>query len=150
VNPIGYFNLGVNYLSVGRQAEAIASFHYVLRLSPGYIGARYQLGTALLFQGNASDALDVMRQEQSDVFRIIGLAMVYQGLGEEEYADATLAEFIAGDENEAACNIAYVLAYRNEADLAFEWPDKAVKTVDPGLSGIVAQPEFGSLHGDPR
>ena len=37
-----------------------------------------------------------------------------------------------------AYNIAYVLAWRNERDRAFEWLDKAVTQQDPGLSEIAS------------
>ena len=51
---------------------------------------------------------------------------------------------------EAAYNIAYVLAYRGEADRAFEWLDKAVAYKDPGLAEIAVQPLFGNIRHDPR
>jgi len=150
LNPTGHFNLGVNYLAAGRWDEAIASFRTVLRLSPAYIGARYHVGTALLLQGDAMAALDAMEREESEVFRMIGLAMVNHRLGRQQAADAALAKLIANYERQAAYNIAYVLAFRNEADRAFEWLDKAVEFADPGLSDIISQPEFSAIRGDPR
>ena len=47
-------------------------------------------------------------------------------------------------------NIAYVLAYRGEADRAFEWLDKAVKYRDTGLGTMPVDPMLESLHSDPR
>jgi hypothetical protein len=43
-----------------------------------------------------------------------------------------------------------VLAFRGEADRAFEWLDKAVQYKDPGLVQIPAQSEFANIHDDPR
>ena len=43
-----------------------------------------------------------------------------------------------------------MLAFRREADRAFEWLDKAVAYHDPGLSDIVVEPLFANLHQDPR
>jgi hypothetical protein len=43
-----------------------------------------------------------------------------------------------------------VLAYRGETDRAFQWLDKAMAFNDGGLSEIAVQPEFSSLHDDPR
>jgi hypothetical protein len=49
-----------------------------------------------------------------------------------------------------AYNIAYVLAFRGEADRAFEWLDKAVACHDGGLAEIVGSPPFANLRQDPR
>ena len=43
-----------------------------------------------------------------------------------------------------------MLAFRGEADRAFEWLDKAVSYRDPGLAEIAVQPWFANLHQDPR
>ena len=43
-----------------------------------------------------------------------------------------------------------MLAYRGEADRAFEWLDKAVRYKDPGLTQISTQIEFTNIHKDPR
>ncbi len=43
-----------------------------------------------------------------------------------------------------------MLAFRGEADRAFEWLDKAVEYNDPGLSEIAASTEFANIHDDPR
>ena len=43
-----------------------------------------------------------------------------------------------------------MLAYRGEADRAFEWLDKAVRYKDPGLAQIPTQIEFTNIQNDPR
>ena len=42
------------------------------------------------------------------------------------------------------------LAYRGEADRAFEWLAKAIEYKDPGLTEIPTQLEFANIHDDPR
>jgi hypothetical protein len=61
-----------------------------------------------------------------------------------------LARLTEEYEKEWAFNIAYVLAYRGEADRAFEWLGKAVQYSDSGLPEILLRPEFRSIHDDPR
>ena len=61
-----------------------------------------------------------------------------------------MAPLIEQDEQDWAYNIAYILAYRGEADHAFEWLDKAVAYNGGGLSEIVGQPLFANLFNDPR
>ncbi len=150
VDPIGHAYLGLFYLYADRWDAAIASYKAALRLSPDYIGARYRMGTALLMQGDATAALAEVEQESFEAFRLIGLAMAQHALGEAGASDATLAELIEKHEKGWAYNIAYVLAWRNEADRAFEWLDKAVEYADPGLSDTVVEPAFGNIHDDPR
>ena len=76
--------------------------------------------------------------------------MVYHALGQAAESDAALADLIEGQEEGAAYNIAYVMAYRGETDRAFERLDKAVQYGDPGLADIAVTPEFANIHDDPR
>ena len=81
---------------------------------------------------------------------MIGLPMAYHALGGKAESDAALAALIAKYEKETSYNIAYVYAYRGEADKAFAWLDKAVEYGDPGLSDIVTENLFDKIHADAR
>jgi hypothetical protein len=94
-----------------------------LMLSPGSSNIRAVIGDALLLKGEPQAALEAIQVEESD-FSMIGLALVYHALGRADESDAALAELIEQSEQVASYNIAYVLAYRGEADRAFEWLDK--------------------------
>lgn len=150
VNPTGFANLGKSYLAAGRWDEAIRAYQTALRLSPGRIGVNYSIGTARLLNGEAAAALDAMQQEEFELLRLIGLAMVYHALGRNSDADAALNTLTSQHPQDAAYNIAYVLAYRGEADRAFEWLQRAVAQGDPGLADINSEPLFQSLHADAR
>jgi hypothetical protein len=76
--------------------------------------------------------------------------MVYHALGQAVASNAAMAELIDKYEHRGAYNIAYVLAFRGEADRAFAWLDKAVRYNDTGLTQIANQPEFTNIHDDPR
>ena len=76
--------------------------------------------------------------------------MAHHALGHTVESDAALAESIETVEQEAAYNIAFALAFRGEADRAFEWLDKALKYNDSGLSQVTNAPLFANIHGDPR
>ena len=76
--------------------------------------------------------------------------MAHHALGQVAESDAALAESIEMVEQTAAYNIAFVLAFRGEADRAFEWLDKAVAYNDPGLSQLANAPMFANIHCDPR
>jgi len=150
VNPLGHSKLGRAYFYADRWDDSIASYQTALRLSPGFIGARYRIGTALLFKGELEAALVDMQQEGLDGYRLIGLVLAHHALGQAQASDEALAELIEKYEREAPYNIAYGFAFREEADRAFEWLDKAVEYRDSGLAQIVGKPEFRNIQTDPR
>jgi len=150
VNPARNQNLGVYYLYAGRLDEAIASLRTALNLSPGYISAQYFIGTALLLKGEPESALAAMQKEAFEAWRLFGRALAHHALGQAAASDAILEELIGKYEQDAAYNIAYVLAFRGETDRAFEWLNKAVAYNDPGLVEIAIQAMFVNIHIDPR
>ena len=150
VNVKALYNLGNDQLRMGQFDAAIASYRSVLSLSPGYGLAHYQICEAMLLKGDAPAALAEIEQEKSEVWRLIGLPMAYHALGRKTESDAALATLIAKDEKWGPYNIAYVYAFRGDADKAFEWLDKAVQYQDPGLSHIAVENLFDKIHSDPR
>jgi adenylate cyclase len=150
VNVTTLNNLGLNYFNAGRFDEAIAQLRTSLSLAPGRGGTHFMLGMALLHKGQPEAALAELQPETDEAFRMIGVPMAYHALGRTADADAALAALETKYEKEAPYNIAYVHAFRGDADQAFEWLDKAVEYGDTGLSEIVLQNEFANIHPDPR
>ncbi len=150
VNVLALFNLGITQLWAGRFDAAIASLRTVLSLSPGRGGAHYQLGTALLLNGDAAGALAEIDKETSEAWRMVGLPMAYYALGRKAASDTALAELVEKDAVDAASNIASVYAFRGESDKAFEWLDKAVEYQDTGLAEIGSDILFTNIRSDPR
>jgi tetratricopeptide (TPR) repeat protein len=150
VNPTGHSNLGFAYFYAGRSEEALASFHKTLELSPNRIAVRYYIGALELSAGNSQKALEISQMEPFELFRLVGLVMIYHALGDEPESDAALAQLMEDHAQEAAYNIAYALAFRGEADRAFVWLEKAAEVRDPGLGDVMHEPRFRNLHDDPR
>jgi TolB-like protein/lipoprotein NlpI len=150
VNVAALFNLGLYRRCAGQLDAAIALYRTVLSLAPGRGNAHAELGNALLLKGDAQGALAEIEQEKSEAWKMIGLPVAYHALGRKADSDAALAALIAKYEKDAPCNIAYVYAYRGEADKAFEWLDKAVEYGDTGLAEIVTENLFDKIHADPR
>jgi len=151
VNPRLPYNLGVRYIFAGRWDDAIASYRMALSLSPDQLTAHYGIAMALLGKGTPEAALAEIRQEPEEAgWDLIGLPMIYHALGREAESDSALEELIERHERDSAYNIAYVYAYRNEADRAFEWLHKAVDYSDPGLSEIPLENLFANIRDDPR
>jgi TolB-like protein/Tfp pilus assembly protein PilF len=150
LNPRGHFNLGNAYRWAERWDQAVASFRTALSLSPGHIGAHTAMGQALLGKGEYQSALEAIQLESSRPWQLIGLIMAYDALGRREESDIALSELIRDWDADAAYNIAYVVAFRGEADRAFEWLGKAAEYKDPGLSEIALENAFAKIHSDPR
>jgi tetratricopeptide (TPR) repeat protein len=113
-------------------------------------GAHAELGNALLLKGDAQGALAEIEQETSELWKMLSLPMAYHALRRKADSDAALAALIAKYEKDAPYNIAYVYAFRGEADKAFAWLDKAVEYGDPGVGAMVTEPLFDQIHADPR
>ena len=150
VNVTALFNLAHIQQFSGQFDAAIASQRSVLHLSPGHVSSHNNICMVMLLKGDAPAALAEIEQEKSEAYRLIGLPMVYYALGRKTEADAALTTLIAKFEKDGPYNIAYVYAFRGDADKAFEWLDKAVQYKDPGLSDIVAEDLFDKIHSDPR
>jgi TolB-like protein/Flp pilus assembly protein TadD len=150
VNTTVLFNLGNRQRFSGRYDEAIASLRTALSLNAGEGGVHYLLGLTLLLKGDAAGALAETEQEPNEISRMIGLPMAYHALGRKADSDDALSALIAKYEKDTSYNIAYVYAFRGEADQAFAWLDKALEYHDPGLSEIVVENLFDKIHSDPR
>jgi tetratricopeptide (TPR) repeat protein len=150
VNPSGHQNLGVAYSNAGRQDEAIASYRTALSLSPDVAGAHSAIGVALLLKRDAAGALEAMQKETNDGWRLIGMPMAWHAVRDKAKSDAALDELVQKFGEHAAYNIAYVHAFRDDADRAFEWLEKAVAFRDPGLPEVSVNPLFANIHADAR
>jgi tetratricopeptide (TPR) repeat protein len=94
--------------------------------------------------------LAAIKDEPENLWQLVGLAMAHHALGDTLAADATLQAIIEEYADVAAFNIAYVMAFRGEADQAFEWLDRAEETNDPGLTELAIHPLLANIHSDQR
>lgn len=152
VNPSNAHNLAVQDFRVGRYDDAIAGLRKALALSGGSrVAAHFSIGLALLLKGEPQAALAEMQLEPvENGWGLTGLPLVWHALGDKAKADAALVELIKQSEKDSAYNIAYVYAYRGEADKAFAWLDKALAYRDSGLSEILTEPLFANIRQDKR
>ena len=150
LNINALFNLGNQYRIAGRFEEAIATFRTVLSLSPDNEQTRSFLGITLLLKGDAAGGLAEIEREPNEMWRALALPLAYHALGRGQDADKSLEVVIARLARDASFNIAGIHAFRGDADMAFEWLEKAVEYQDPGLSEILADPLVAKVHADPR
>ena len=150
LRPNSYSNLGLALLAGNRDTEAEAAFRKAIQLDPGGASRRYQIGRALLLQGKTDAALQETQQETAEVWRLSALPLVIHALGRRGESDAALAALKSKYAGEAAYQIAEAHAYRGEADLAFEWLERAHDQRDGGLADIKSDRLMRGLVGDPR
>ena len=136
--------------SGGRLADADVTYRQLLELAPGFLFAREYLAKTLLAEGNAQEALAMLRQEHDEMERQKFLSIILQVAGRNTEADEALSALIVkfGD-NEAYC-VAMTYAYRGDHDLAFQWLDRAYRQKDDNLREIVGEPLFKNVADDPR
>jgi TolB-like protein/Tfp pilus assembly protein PilF len=143
-------NLSVGYLYLGRADEALATTATLLMLNPGRTYAHLVQARALLLKGENGVALEAIQKETSEYHRLFGLVVVYHSLGRKLESDAALAEFIAKYEETRPYTIASSLAFRGEADRAFEWLEKAAALDTSEATWNLHDPMFSNIHDDPR
>ncbi|MCC7097465.1 MAG: tetratricopeptide repeat protein [Thermomonas sp.] len=134
----------------GELDAAIDSCRTALVLEPKRIISHYAIAVSLLRKGDAEAALAEAGKEPFEPFRLFGEAMAWHSLGRKDKSDAVLAELVEKYSKDAAYNIAYVEAWRGNADSAFAWLDKAVEYKDSALPMIAADSAFNPIRDDPR
>ena len=150
LNYIHHSNLAYAYWYAGRIDDALNEHRLILALNPDLPGTHAPIAEALLLNGDATSALTEVEQETDEQMRLPVLAMTYHSLGRTADSDAALAELVRKYEGTSAFSIATVLAYRGEADRAFEWLDKAAQYHDTSVGTLAVYPSLASLHSDPR
>ena len=145
-----HHSLGTILLRAERFADSETAFRKALSLSPGRTRTRAYIALALLYQGRGEEALAEAAAEPHETFRLLALAIVQHALHAREASDEALRQLIEKYGGTAACQIAEVLAAREELDPAFEWLERSYALRDPGLPEIKGLPMFRPLLGDPR
>jgi TolB-like protein/Tfp pilus assembly protein PilF len=150
LRPNYYHNLVLMLLAVSRDAEAETASRKTLQLDPGGAVRHRWIGLTLLLQGKADAALQEMQQESDEGWRLSGLALAFYALGRRGESEAALADLKSKFAGDSAYQIAEVHAFRGEADLAFEWLERAYVQRDGGVTEIKSSRLMHKLVGDPR
>ena len=148
--PNNYLNLGFILESVNRDTEAEAAFRKAMALDPSGAFSHLAIAKTLLLQGKSEAALRELQQEKEEAWRLSGLPLAYHALGRRSESDAALVAFKSKYAGDAAYQIAEVHAFRGEADLAFEWLERAYDQHDGGVVTIKGDRMMRALIDDPR
>jgi TolB-like protein/tetratricopeptide (TPR) repeat protein len=137
-------------LLIGRYEEAEAEAQRLIELNPaapyGYGG----LSMACLLHGRLEAAAAAAERDPHGWSRLSALAMVRHAQGRRAESDAALQQLIAEWSGPAAYQVAWVHGWRDEADQAFAWLERAYAQRDSGIMLLKVDPFLRNLHGDPR
>src|SRR6266851_6042496 len=88
--------------------------------------------------------------EWAGAMRLLGSALAQFARGKQHESDDALRELIKQHTDDSAFQIAEACAYRREADLAFQWLERAYKRHAVELCQVRWDPLLRNLHGDAR
>jgi tetratricopeptide (TPR) repeat protein len=121
-----------------------------LEIQPEYAAAQSNLGTLLLLEGNAAEALVTFRQISSESSRLSGIAIAEHTLGHREESQRALDELVEKHSPDSAFLIAETYAWRGDKEQAFAWLERAYERHESSFFNLKSEPRFASLLGDPR
>jgi tetratricopeptide (TPR) repeat protein len=148
-NVIPYLNLASRYNSLGQLDEAEAAASKALELNPAIYAAPVELAVASLLRGEPAQALERAGDIRRERFaRLIRANALYE-LGEIDKSDRELGMLIADYADTEAYFIASAYAWRDDADRAFEWLDRAIDE-NQAMDTLKTEPFFRNLYDDPR
>jgi TolB-like protein/Tfp pilus assembly protein PilF len=136
---------------MGRLDQSAADSKKALEMNPDWDAPSWILLSRIyLMQGRPQDALPEIEHVHYAPDRAHLYALTYHALGRKNESDAALRELMTKYHASNAFEIATIYAFRNQADEAFEWLDRAYAQRDPSLMAIKLEPLLKSLHNDPR
>jgi tetratricopeptide (TPR) repeat protein len=145
-----FSNLGVAYFADGRLPEAEEAFRKSIQLRPAAGYTHNGLGLVLLWKSDLNGALEEMKRETDEMWRLEGEALVYAAMHRRAESDAALSELTSKFQQESPYVVATVYGYRGEVDPAFQWLQRALQERDATLTSIKSDPLFQKIKPDPR
>jgi TolB-like protein len=145
-----HHDLALHAWWAGRLDEATTAIERALEVNPEYPWGHTVLSRVYLASSRFQEALAEAERDTIPAFRLQGLALAYQALGQKQESDRALAELIVNYQADGAFQIAEVYAFRGEADLAFKWLNRSYEQRDAGLPEMKGDPLLANLGRDPR
>lgn len=149
--------LGDAYLVTRRYDQAIEQYRLALALDPQYLHANNSLFIAYLLQGDlerAAGQAEKLRQidagPSAEVLYAAWLHVMSGGKDEVRRLLRDLERQQSQGEPSLAVDIGLLHAHLGEADLAFEWLEKAYRAHAAELEDLKIVPFFDPLRSDPR
>ena len=148
-SPIPYINLSARYTSLGMLDEAEAAARKALELNPDVYSAPVELAAISLHRGDPDGALQRAGAIRRRFFAGWIRAMALYDLGKLDQSDTELEMLITDYADTRAYFVAAAYAWRDDADRAFEWLNRAIDE-NQNIDAPKTEPLFRNLYNDPR
>jgi TolB-like protein/thioredoxin-like negative regulator of GroEL len=143
-------HLGLVQEFAGKYDMALSTYRQILGLNSDFPGAHAYRARIKIAQENPESALRESDQEPDAFWRRYSRVLALDALERPDEASELLDQMILNHGNEAAFQIAEILASRGDEDLAFDWLHKAIDQRDGGMAELIGNRFFKNLHDDPR
>ena len=143
-------DLAVTYFEAHQFDRAVRTLEHLLSLYPDHAVTRGRTAVVMVFQGKPEEAFDMAQKESFEAVRYWASAHALYALGRKDEAAQAL-DFLVQNENDwLAYQIAGLFAFQGKPDMAFEWLEITYAQRDGGITHILGDPAFDSVHDDPR
>ena len=149
-SPKAQFNLCVYMLEGGAVEDAETACRTGLLLAPDYLYGHAMLAQVLLERGKLQESLKEARAEADPGSRLVQTAKALHGLGRHAESEQDLQNLMANYVPGYETSLADIYVYRGDADKAFVWLERALRSDDPQIVVVHTAPMFAKLHKDPR
>ncbi|HEY2143559.1 MAG TPA: tetratricopeptide repeat protein [Candidatus Udaeobacter sp.] len=143
-------NLARVLFFAGKLDEADAAGRKSAELQPTAASSHRWQAMVAVQRGDGEAALREAQLEPDEGYRRFELALAQYVRGDQQAADAALADIIANWRDQLAYQIAEVYALRGEPDKAFEWLQISLDNHDTGTLVLLVDPLLRGLRDDPR
>jgi TolB-like protein/class 3 adenylate cyclase/Flp pilus assembly protein TadD len=143
-------NLALYALAAGDWDEAERALTKVLDMSQQGGLTWCWLGYVAFAHGRYEQALELMQKEVTEIFRLVGLAVVHHALDNFNEYEAALHELIEKHGKDSPYQVAEVHASCHDYADAVEWLERAYAERDPGLAYLRMDPFMRDMYGHPR
>jgi TolB-like protein len=150
LDAVSLKSIGIALCAADRLPECLRYRLRLQQLHPEFGGVNNFVGMAHLYLGQLPEALEAMETEPEKDLRLAGLAIVYMAMGKRTESDAALRELEERFAAEDAYEIAQIHAYREEADVAFEWLHRSYQMHNSKIVLVKTEPLLRTLHSDRR
>jgi TolB-like protein/Flp pilus assembly protein TadD len=150
LNPLLHRAAGSIEYAARDWAASIPPLREALGMNPRMSRAHAAIGDALLMLGRLEEARDAYGAEPAAAFRLAGMAIVGQRLGDTAAAQAALSELETGLGDRVLYQQAQVHAQRGDRDAAIARLQRALAAGDSGLVYLRNDPLLDPLRDDPR
>lgn len=150
LNLLRRFRLGLLEEFSGDYESALSSYRQVIGLNPDFPGARAFRARVKILQEKPDSAMRESEQEPDAFWRQYAETLSLAAQDNRDEARERLDRLIREHGQHAAYQIAEIQAFMNEADLAFEWLERAVEQRDGGMGELVGNRFLDRLREDSR